>query len=77
MRASITRWGNSLAVRVPRHVAATLGVGEGAALELTVEEGAIVLRPRRHDIGALVAAMEGAEQPPLLLDDAPVGGEMW
>ena len=77
MRASIARWGNSLAVRVPKDIAASVGLGEGAALDLTVEDDAIVLRRRRYDIAELVAAMAGAEQPPLLMDDAPRGSEVW
>jgi len=36
MRASIARWGNSLAVRVPKEVAASVGLREGAVVELTV-----------------------------------------
>jgi len=77
MRVSMARWGNSLAVRVPRGIAASLGLREGAALDLTIEDGALVLRRRRYDIGELVAAMAGAEPPPLILDDAPRGDEVW
>jgi len=77
MRASIARWGNSLAVRLPREVAASVGLREGAALDLTVEDDAIVLRRRRYDIRELVAAMAGSEPPPLLLDDEARGSEIW
>jgi antitoxin MazE len=45
MRASLSRWGNSLAVRVPREIAASIGLREGAALDLSVEDGALVGRP--------------------------------
>ena len=77
MRASMARWGNSLAVRVPKDVAASVGLREGAAIDLTIEDGALVLRPRRYDIGDLVAAMAGAEAPPLVLEDEPRGSEIW
>jgi antitoxin MazE len=77
VRASIARWGNSLAVRVPKEVAASVGLREGVAVELTVEDGAIVLRRRRYDIRDLVAAMADVEPPPLLLDDEPRGSEVW
>jgi antitoxin MazE len=77
MRASLARWGNSLAVRVPKEVAASLGLREGAALDLSVEDGALVLRRRRYDLDELVAAMAGAEPPPLILEDWPRGGEVW
>ena len=77
MRASIARWGNSLAVRVPKDVAASVGLREGAALDLTIEDDAIVLRRRRYDIAELVASMADAGQPPMLMEDAPRGSELW
>lgn len=77
MRASLAKWGNSLAVRVPKEVAASVGLREGAALDLTVEDGALVLRRRRYDLDELVASMAGAQPPPLLFDDEPRGSEAW
>ncbi|MDB5479264.1 MAG: AbrB/MazE/SpoVT family DNA-binding protein [Caulobacteraceae bacterium] len=71
MRASIVRWGNSLAVRVPKEVAASIGLREGSAVEMTAEHDAIVLRRRRHDVKDLVAAMADVEPPPGLLEDEP------
>jgi antitoxin MazE len=77
MRASIARWGNSLAVRVPKEVAASVGLREGAAVEMRVEADAIVLRRRRYDIKDLVAAMAEIEPPPLLLEDEARSSEIW
>ena len=39
------KWGNSLAVRIPRSVAAEVGVTYGANVEVSVEDGAMVVRP--------------------------------
>ena len=77
MRASMGRWGNSLAVRVPKEVAVSLGLREGAAVDLTIQDDTLVLRRRRYDIRELVAAMAGAEPPPLLMEDEPRGSEIW
>jgi antitoxin MazE len=77
MRASMGRWGNSLAVRVPKEVAVSLGLCEGAAVDLTIQDDALVLRRRRYDIRELVAAMAGAQPPPLLMEDKPRGSEIW
>jgi antitoxin component of MazEF toxin-antitoxin module len=62
---------------VPKEVAASVGLREGVALDLTVEDGALVLRRRRFDIDELVSAMAGAEPPPLMLEDEPRGSEIW
>ena len=76
MRTSIARWGNSLAVRVPREAAAAAGLREGAVLDLTLEGDAIVLRRRTVDIRDLVGAIEGPP-PPLEFDDEARGSEAW
>ncbi len=77
MRTSLARWGNSLAVRVPKDVAESLGLREGAAVELTVENQAIIVRRRQYDIRELVAAMDTAGPSSLLLEDEPRGSEEW
>jgi antitoxin MazE len=39
------KWGNSLAVRIPKALADTIRVSEGKRAEIKVENGALVLRP--------------------------------
>ncbi len=77
MRTVLSKWGNSLAVRLPREAAASAGFHEGAVVDLTVEDEAIVLRRRRWDIRDLVSRIDLGGQPPLLTDDAPRGTEEW
>ncbi len=47
MRAIIQKWGNSLAVRIPRAVAQQIQVCEGDSVELEVDANALVIRPAR------------------------------
>jgi len=47
MRVQVKRWGNSLAVRVPRPFAADAGVREGTKVDLTVSEGRLVATPMK------------------------------
>lgn len=47
MRTGIARWGNSLAVRLPRALADQAGIAEGTAVEIDVEDGHLVIRPAR------------------------------
>jgi antitoxin MazE len=49
MQVSIARWGNSLGLRIPRHVAEQAGLRVGARVEIAAEEGRVVIsaaRPR-------------------------------
>jgi len=45
MLVEFCKWGNSLAVRIPKTVAEALKVGVGRQAELAIENGALVLRP--------------------------------
>ncbi len=77
MRARVSKWGNSLAIRLPKAVATGLEVHQGEAVELTIEGNTVVMRAcrPRFTIEQLVADMrlEAEEE---VLDDvrAPVVG---
>lgn len=45
MIASVAKWGNSLALRIPRPFARELDVYEGASVEISVASGMLVVRP--------------------------------
>jgi antitoxin MazE len=48
MTATIQKWGNSLALRIPRAVAQQIKVSEGEPVELSVDADALVVRPARR-----------------------------
>ena len=54
MKTHIARWGNSLAVRIPRAYAQQAGLSEGSAVEFVAEGQALVLRRRRFRLDALL-----------------------
>jgi antitoxin MazE len=47
MQMHITRWGNSLGVRIPKALARRLGMTEGTVVEVTAEGDRLVLQPTR------------------------------
>jgi antitoxin MazE len=52
----IARWGNSLGLRLPKSVAREARLDEGDTVELSVDNGVIVIRPTRprYALDALV-----------------------
>lgn len=44
MKVTVAKWGNSVAVRLPKGVSEELGLKAGKQLDLTVEHGEIRLR---------------------------------
>jgi antitoxin MazE len=43
LRTHISKWGNSLAVRLPKPFVEELGLGEGAEVEITLRDGRLIL----------------------------------
>ena len=74
----ITKWGNSLGLRVPRDVAARAGLTEGARVDIEgYADGRIIITPsrRRFTIEELVEGMT-PERSELMEDDWPIGDEL-
>ncbi|WLR51908.1 AbrB/MazE/SpoVT family DNA-binding domain-containing protein [Bacillus tianshenii] len=43
----VQKWGNSLAIRIPSHVAEAISIQQGSEIELTVENDVLVLKPKK------------------------------
>jgi len=72
----IARWGNNLALRIPRPMADTLHLVEGQSVELSVDADRLVVRPRaRYQLDDLLAGITPENLPDASFDDRPVGEE--
>jgi len=45
METRVKMWGNSLALRIPRPLAEEVGLYEDSPVELSLEEGRLIIRP--------------------------------
>ena len=81
MRVQFSRWGNSLALRIPAVVLADIGATEGMAADLVIEEGRLVVTPitalPRYSFDELLAAITRDNQHDGLFEDPPAGDEIW
>jgi antitoxin MazE len=79
IQVQIAKWGNSLGLRVPRDVAARVGLTEGGArvdIEASDDGRIIVTRSRRRfSLEELLAGMTPEREHPLE-DDGPKGQEI-
>ncbi|HET7579863.1 MAG TPA: AbrB/MazE/SpoVT family DNA-binding domain-containing protein [Bacillales bacterium] len=48
MTMKIQRWGNSLAIRIPSHVAKSMAIEQGSEMEMTVDHQEITLKPKKQ-----------------------------
>ncbi|WP_235850089.1 AbrB/MazE/SpoVT family DNA-binding domain-containing protein [Niallia circulans] len=44
---TLQKWGNSLAVRIPTHLAKNIGVDNGSEIELQLCDDGIMIRPAK------------------------------
>lgn len=78
MIGTITKWGNSLAVRVPRHLAEGARLTEGTTVELQVEDEALVIRPTRKKFKLEELLADYNREDHLAVDwGQPKGDEVW
>ncbi len=76
----IARWGNSLGLRLPKSVALEARLDAGDTVNVSVQDGAIVVRPARptYSIEVLVAKITKRNRHGETgWGTAPVGHEVW
>jgi antitoxin MazE len=49
MKSRIQKWGNSLALRIPKSFAIEVGLSENTAVDLSVTEGKLVVQPHSEE----------------------------
>jgi antitoxin MazE len=82
VRTEFVKWGNSLALRVPSAFAKEVGAAEGKRAEMTVENGALVVKVarakrRRYNLEKLIAGITKENRHPEIDWGPPVGDEIW
>jgi antitoxin MazE len=80
MKTAVQRWGNSLALRIPRAYALETRISEGSKVELTLKSGSLVVRPisrKRHSLAELLRRVTPSNRHESLSTGAPVGQEIW
>lgn len=79
MRTQVSKWGNSLGVRIPKAYAEELGLAEGATVEVKVSGRKLVLAPahREYELGELVARITPSNRHTETDWGVPLGKETW
>jgi antitoxin MazE len=80
MKTRVQKWGNSLALRIPKSFAADAGLHANAAVELSLAKGTLVVRPIKPQPLSLAQLLRGItdENLPSEWDSGPaVGKEVW
>lgn len=80
MKTAIRRWGNSLALRIPRAYATETRLSEGSDVELTLKSGTLVVRSlarKRHSLTDLLKRITRTNRHGSVETGKAVGQETW
>ncbi len=75
----IGKWGNSLGIRLPKHILDSLKLLEKDKLRCDMEDGKLILVPVRKKKYTLKALLSQVEEEPVeeISWGKPEGGEVW
>jgi antitoxin MazE len=80
MKTTVQKWGNSLAIRVPKSVAVQVGLKAQDNLEIEVQDGNVVLKPhlrRVYRLEDLIKRITPKNLHSEIDTGSPVGREIW
>jgi antitoxin MazE len=80
MNAHFSKWGNSVALRIPAAFAKELDVSEGKAAEIQVKNGSLVVTPVPGPVYTLDELLSRITEENLhgeVTTGTPVGNEFW
>lgn len=46
METIVKKWGNSLGIRIPKHIAKELSLKDGSSVDIEDKEGEIIIHPK-------------------------------
>jgi len=80
MKTEIRKWGNSLAIRIPRSFAEETCLANGSEVDLKLQSGRLVItrtRKKHYDLHSLLARVRASNQHQEMDWGDPVGKEIW
>ncbi|MDB5540126.1 MAG: transcriptional regulator/antitoxin, MazE [Devosia sp.] len=79
MQTTISRWGNSLALRLPSHVTKEARLVEGVCVDVEIDDGSIRITPtrKRFKLAELIVGHTARNQTGEVDWGKPEGEEIW
>lgn len=80
MKTAVQQWGNSLALRIPKAFAEQAKVKKGTAVNLTLKNGQMMVKPlkgRKYSLKELVSKITPRNRHPETDWGPPQGKEVW
>ena len=76
-RTHVSKWGSSLAIRIPKAIAQQWGVQEGSSIEIAPSRDGITMRKAPYDLDRMLATLTNDNLHPEEDFGPPQGAEVW
>ena len=80
MKTRIQKWGNSLALRIPKSFASEAGIDQDSSVELSIEKGKLIVIPAqkpRYSLKHLLSQINPDNLHQEIETGPPIGREVW
>ena len=78
MTVALKKWGNSLALRIPKDILNTLAIDENSIMELSVNNGVLTVKPKSNTLLETLVSQISSENLHKEIDTGrSVGNEEW
>jgi len=76
METNIHKWGNSLGVRIPQHIARKFYLNNGSVVELSIQDDHITIYPKKYNLADMLEQIT-EENKHDIIDNTSEGQEEW
>lgn len=77
MQVKVSKWGNSLGVRIPQHLAEQAKLNDGTVVEIAVRDGVVFIERNRPSLDELIEGITADNLHKETDSGSPVGREIW
>ena len=78
MDVAVRKWGNSLAIRIPKDIVQSLSIEQDTILEMNMQKGVLVIKPKQETtLESLVSQINEENLHTEVTSGEGVGNEEW
>jgi antitoxin MazE len=80
MQTTVQKWGNSLALRLPKPFTTEINISENSTVDISIENNQIVIKPIKKtpiNLDDLIAAITPDNLHSEIPTGQPIGNEIW
>ena len=78
MTVALKKWGNSLALRIPKDITQTLDIANNSLMELDVHNGTLIIKPKKENyLESMLSQINSNNLHKEVEIDEKVGNEEW